>query len=634
LRSSAPAFEHESSVRVADWIMDALAARGVRHAFMVAGGGAMHLNDAVGAHPGITTVCVLHEQAAAIAAEAYAKVSGNLALCLVTSGPGGTNAITGVAGGWLDSTPMIVISGQVKRADLVGTTGVRQRGVQELDMSALVQSITKYAVMVTEPEQIRYEVERALHLATTGRPGPVWIEVPLDIQGAMVDPEQLVGFNPAAEVVPSALNRAALGATASAVARMLAESHRPLILVGAGVRLSGAEKDLLALVDKLDVPVMTTWPAMGIVGDDHPLYVGRPGSLAPRGVNFALQNADFLLCLGTRLDMVTTGYDPKDFGRNARKVVVDIDPNELAKLDGAIELPVCADAGEFINALTDALGSTPPGTTSSWRERCRSWKTSYPVVLPAHADSGPYVTTYHLADVISELVADDDVLAPCSSGLAIEIFLLALRLRTGHRATFTTALGAMGYGPPSAIGACLGSAGRRTICLEGDGGLQINVQELETIRRLDLPIKMLVLSNNGYASIRASQKRWFGRQVGADPDSGLTVPPLEQLARAYGLPFARIDGGQPLAPQLRAIFDAPGPVLCEVPSPPDELREPVQVSEALPDGGMRSRAIEDLAPLLDRGELAANLSIHDPLAQRVPTKMIEISTPSSADVDA
>ena len=594
----------------------------------------MHLNDAVGAHPGIETVCVLHEQAAAIAAEAYTKVSGNLALCLVTSGPGGTNAITGVAGGWLDSTPMIVISGQVKRADLVGTTGVRQRGVQELDMTSLVKSITKYAVMVTEPEQIRYEVERALHLATTGRPGPVWIEVPLDVQAALVDPERLPGFNPGAHLAPPTLDAEALVTASSAVAQMLAESRRPLILVGTGVRLSGAEKDLLALVEKLNVPVMTTWPAMGTVGDDHPLYVGRPGSLAPRGVNFALQNADLVLCLGARLDMVTTGYDPKDFGRNARKVVVDIDPNELAKLEGAIELPICADAGDFINALSDALGSSSTGTSSSWRERCRAWKMAYPVVMPEHAAPGPYVTTYHLADVISELVADDDVLAPCSSGLAIEIFLLALRLRTGHRATFTTALGAMGYGVPSAIGACLGSGGRRTICLEGDGGLQINVQELETIRRMDLPIKMLVLSNNGYASIRASQTRWFGRTVGADPDSGLTVPPLERLAGAYGLPFVRIDGGLSLEPQLRAIFDMPGPVLCEVPSPPNELREPVQVSEALPDGGMRSRAIEDLAPLLDREELAANLRIHEPPGKAAPKRMTEISAPRTAEVDA
>jgi acetolactate synthase-1/2/3 large subunit len=247
----------------------------------------------------------------------------------------------------------------------------------------------------------------------------------------------------------------------------------------------------------------------------------------------------------------------------------------------------------------------------SWRERCRNWKEAYPLVGAEHRLSGEHVSTYHLAEVVSELLADDDVLAPCSSGLAIEIFLLALKLRTGHRASNTTALGAMGYGPPTAIGACIAAGGRRTICVDGDGGLQLNVQELETIRRLGLPIKLLVLANDGYASIRASQQRWFGRLVGADPSSGVTLPPLEGLAAAFGLPYARIDGHLPLDAQLRAVFEAPGPVLCEVPTPPAEPRGPAQVSEALPDGSMRSRPIEDLSPLLSREELAANLALDD-----------------------
>ena len=603
------------STRVVDWIMDALVERGIDHAFMVAGGGAMYLNDAAGMHPGIETVCMLHEQAAAIASEAFTKVSGRLALCQVTSGPGGTNAITGVAGAWLDSTPMIVISGQVKRSDLVGDTGVRQRGVQELSMSALVQSVTKYAALIDDPQSVRYQLERALHCATSGRPGPVWLEVPLDVQGAVIEPELLEGFDPRQMPPGETLEKPALAAAATTVAEMLRTSERPLLLVGAGVRLSGCENALIELVERLRIPVLTTWPAMGIIGDEHPLYVGRPGPLAARGPNFALQNSDLLLCIGARLDLVTTGYDPKDFGRRARKVVVDIDPFELAKLEGSIEMPVCADAGRFISELSQTVGMPATKPIESWRQRCENWKKAYPLVTPEHAELGEFVSTYHLADVVSDLIADDDVLAPCSSGLAVEIFLLALRLRTGHRATFTTALGAMGYGVPSAIGACLGSGRRRTICIDGDGGLQINVQELETIRRLNLPIKLLVLSNNGYASIRASQKRWFGRLVGADPSSGVSVPPLQELALAYGLPYVRINGQQELEPQLRQVLDGDGPVLCEIPSPPDEPRQPVQVSEALPDGGMRSRAIEDLAPLLDREQLAENLRV-DPLIEQ------------------
>ncbi len=596
-----------SSTRVVDWMMDTLAQRGITHAFMVAGGGAMYLNDAVGLHPEIETVCVLHEQAAAIAAEAYTKACGRLALCLVTSGPGGTNAITGVAGGWLDSTPMIVLSGQVKRADLIGGTRVRQRGVQELDMSTIVQSITKYAVMVDEPARVRYHLEKALYLATHGRPGPVWLEVPLDVQGAIIEPELLEGFNPEELPDPPTISGPRLEAAAAAVGDMLRESHRPLLLLGSGVRLSGAQRAALELVESLGVPVMTTWPAMGIVGHEHPQYVGRPGPLAARGVNFALQHADLLLCIGARLDLVTTGYDPKDFGRNARKVVVDIDPFELAKLEGAIELPVCADAGAFIDALSGCESAQDSSRLQAWRDRCTAWKQSYPIVTADHAIAGDHVTTYHLADVLSDLIDDDDVVAPCSSGLAIEIFLLALRLRTGHRAIFTTALGAMGYGLPSAVGACIGSGGRRTICIEGDGGLQLNVQELETVRRLGLPIKILVLSNDGYASIRASQTRWFGRLVGADSSSGVTMPPLKGLAASFGLGYRLVDGRSALLPQLQEVLGAAGPIICEIPSPPDEKREPVQVSEALPDGGMRSRAIEDLSPLLDRDEFAENM---------------------------
>jgi acetolactate synthase-1/2/3 large subunit len=594
-------------MRVADWLMDALAQQGVRHVFMVSGGGAMHLDDAAGAHPDLAVVCTLHEQAAAIAAETYTKASGRLALCLVTTGPGGTNAVTGVAGAWLDSTPMIVVSGQVKRDDLVGTTGVRQRGVQEVDIVSVVAPITKEAVLVTDPTRIRYHLERALHIATTGRPGPVWLDIPLDVQAAPVDIEAMEGFDPAELGSAPQLTGAPVGAVADEILEALAAAERPLVLVGAGVRLSGAERRVRALVESLGVPVLSTWPAQGVIGDDHPLFVGRPGPLAPRGANFALQNADFLLCLGARLDLVTTGYDPASFGRNARKFVVDIDPAELAKLDGAVEGAICADVGEVVGALLARPRRDANRDLTAWRAQCRSWRDAYPIVTEECRTAGGFVSTYHLADVVSDLLAEDDVLAPCSSGLGLEIFLLALRLHTGQRATYTTALGAMGYGPPAAVGACLGSGGKRTICVDGDGGLQLNAQELETIRRLHLPIKLLVLANDGYASIRASQQRWFGRLSGADATSGVTLPPLDALARAYGLPHVKIDGHAPLEPQLRAVFDMAGPVLCEVPTPPEEPRQPSQISEATADGGMRSRPLEDLAPLLSRDELAANM---------------------------
>ncbi len=612
------------TARVADVVMDTLVAAGVQHAFMVAGGGAMHLNDAAGAHPALEVVCTQHEQAAAIAAETYTKVSGRLALCLVTTGPGGTNAITGVAGGWLDSTPMVIVSGQVKTADLARGWGVRQRGVQELDIVSIVRPITKDAVMVDDPTSVRYHVERAVRLATSGRPGPVWVDIPLDVQAAEVDVAALDAFRAdgppeargldaagldAAGLDAAGLDAAGLDAVAVDVARLLRGAERPLALLGAGVRLAGAEEVARRLVERLGVPVLTTWPAHGVVGDDHPLFVGRPGPLAPRGANFALQCADAVVCIGARLDMVTTGYDPADFARRARKVVVDIDAAELAKLEGAAHVLVHADAKAFIAAVARHLGGAPPLAIDAWRARCREWRARYPVVGAVHRQPGERVSTYGFADALSDVIAGDDVIALGSSGLGIEILLLALRLHTGQRATVTTALGAMGYGPPAAVGACLASGRRRTICVDGDGGLQLNAQELETVRRLGLPVKLFVLSNGGYASIRASQQRWFGRLSGADATSGLTLPPLDALAGAYGLPYVRLDGWRPLGPQLTAVLDAPGPVMCEVPTPFDEPREPSQVSERTPSGGMRSRPIEDLAPLLPRDELAANLAL-------------------------
>jgi acetolactate synthase-1/2/3 large subunit len=600
----------EGLVRLADWVMEFLASRGVEHVFLVPGGGAMHLNDAAGLHPALTTVNTLHEQGAAIAAEAYTKASGRLALCLVTAGPGGTNAITGVTGAWLDSTPVVVVSGQVKRDDLVGTTGVRQRGVQEIDIVSMVRSITKDASLVIDPTSIRYHLERALFLATSGRPGPVWIDLPLDVQAAKIDPTTLRSFDPLELEAPRNLDDGELEVTIREIATMIREARRPLVHVGAGVRLAGAEEATRSLVERLGVPVVSTWPAQGVLGDDHPLFFGRPGALAPRGANFVLQNADLVLCLGTRLDLASTGYDPKDFGRNARKIVVDIDPAELFKLQGAIELPVCADVGRAIAGLTGELEETDslkPLDIEEWRLQCRSFCDRYPLVTDDHRTPAEFISTYHFADELSDLLEPDDVLAPCSSGLGIEIFLLALRMRTGQRATLNSALGAMGYGPPAAIGACLGSEGRRTIGIDGDGGLQLNVQELETIRRLQLPVKLFILSNNGYASIRASQQRWFGRLVGADSTSGMTLPPLHLVAQAYGIPYVALSGWDPLGPQLRSVLDQPGPVICEVPSPPDEPRGPSQASEATPSGGMRSRPIEDLAPFLSREELGENM---------------------------
>lgn len=591
-------------IKVSDWVFQYVASLGVTHVFEVTGGGAMHLNDSLGANPDLTYVCNGHEQAAAMAAESYAKVRNDLGVCLVTTGPGGTNALTGVAGAWLDSTPMLVISGQVKRADLKGDTGVRQMGVQEVDVVAMAAPVTKYAVTVMDPEMVRYHLERAVHLARTGRPGPVWVDIPLDVQGAMVDPAAMRGFTPEAEPAAADLRDAVRNAIA-----MLNAAERPVLLVGNGVRLAHARDLLREVIDEVGVPVLTTWPAQDLVPDDHPLMFGRPGPVAPRGANFTLQNSDFVLALGARLDLVVTGYAPQHFARGAKKVMVDVDGAELRKLGPHVGLPVQADAAAFLGEMKRQLGTVVTRDRSAWDARCREWKARYPVVLPEHRNRADGVSTYALAEAVAAASASDDVIVSGSSGAGIEIFCLAVTLREGQRIFLTTALGAMGNGLPAAIGACLAHGGKRVILVDGDGGLQLNIQELEVIRRLGLPVKLFVLNNDGYASIRTSQSRYFGRLAGADASSGVTVPPLDGIARAFGLPYAKLDSDRELPAAVREHLDAPGPVVVEVMTPREEIRAPSLSSARRADGSMVSRPLEDLWPFLPRDEFRANMLI-------------------------
>ena len=598
--------------KLSDYVVRFIADLGVRHVFMLTGGGAMHLNDSIGACERIEFVCNLHEQAAAMAAETYGKVTGDVGVCMVTTGPGGTNAVTGVAGAWLDSTPALFVSGQVKRADLKGDSGVRQVGVQEVDIISIVSPITKYAVTVLEPSSIRYHLEKAVHLARHGRPGPVWIDIPLDVQGASIDPAQLAGFDPTELAESAEKGGHAAPALAEQVARTIAllnDAERPVLLIGNGVRLARAERQLYEAVEALGIPVLSTWLAHDLIEEADPLYVGRPGPVAPRGANFALQNSDFMLAIGARLDLVVTGYAPGNFARAARKVMVDVDPAELRKMGDSIHVPVLADASAFLAELLRQREAIRPRQRSAWLARCRAWKTKYPVVLQEYRDLPDRVSTYVLADVLSDVTRAEDLIVSGSSGAGIEVFLLAYRVRAGQRVLLTTALGAMGYGLPASIGACLAGGRRRTVCVDGDGGLQLNIQELETIRRLALPIKLFVLSNEGYASIRTSQQRYFGRLTGADVSSGVTLPPLQKVVEAYGLTYSRIENQRDLAAQVERVLDFPGPIVCEVMTPVDEPRAPSLASMKRPDGSMVSKPLEDLWPFLDREEFLSNMLI-------------------------
>jgi acetolactate synthase-1/2/3 large subunit len=587
--------------------MDFLAARGVRHVFMLPGGGCMHLVDSLGRNRSLEHVSCLHEQAAAIAAEAYAQYTNSVGVALVTTGPGGTNAVTGVAAAWVDSTPCMVISGQVKRPDLMAGRGVRQMGMQEVDIVSIIRPITKYAVTVTEPRAIRYHLERAFHMALSGRPGPVWLDIPLDVQAAEVDVNSLEGFGPPAAGTPSP---ALLDGQVRGLIEILWRSQRPVILAGNGLRLAGAVEEFVALVERLGIPLLTTWKAADFVPEDHPLYCGRPGSIGQRGANFALQNADCLVAVGARLDVAQVGYSHQQLARGAAKVVVDVDERELQKFSPPVELPICADARSFVRALAQQTAGEPRQEWGAWLARCKEWQRKYPVITAAHWEDTGYVNTYALVDVLSDLLGEQDLLVPGSSGACSEITFQAFRVRKGQRVLNNQGLGSMGFGLPASIGACLASGRRRTVCINGDGGFQLNIQELETVSRLQLPIKFFVLNNQGYASIRAAQRSYFeGRYVGSDASSGLTLPDIAAVARAYGLRAVAISDHSQLRQQVADVLASHGPVVCEVLTAPDQATAPRLSSVQREDGSMVSRPLEDLWPFLDRDELRENMLI-------------------------
>jgi acetolactate synthase-1/2/3 large subunit len=600
-------------MKLSDYVVRFIADLGVKHVFLVPGGGAMHLNDSLSRCREIEFVCNSHEQASAIAAENYGKATNHLGVAMVTSGPGVTNAMTGLAGAWLDSTPCLFLSGQVKRPDRMfrpdGTPlGVRQLGSQEVDAVSIVRPLTKYAVTILDPETIRYHLEKAVFLARSGRPGPVWIDIPLDVQAAPVNDKDLLAFDPSE--IPASYDAALLPEGVSETIKALNRSARPLLMAGNGVRLARAQKEFREVLDLLRIPTALTWCAGDLLSDDDPLFVGRPGGIAPRGANFALQNSDFLLIIGTRMDFAITGYAPERLARVAHKVMVDIDPAEIAKLGGAIQTRVCADAGAFLRELKRQRVSIHDADRSSWKKRCGEWKQRYPVVQAEHRVPQARVSTFYLTEILSEEVRPDDCLVSGSSGNGIEAFLLAYRTRAGQRIFHTAGLGAMGCGVPASIGVCLANDRRRTICVDGDGGFQFNIQELETIARLKLPIIFFVLNNNGYASIRASQKNCFGAAtIGCDPPTGLTIPDVRSVAEAYGLRTALIPDQIDLRDKVRRVLSEPGPLVCDVRVVPDEIRAPRLSTVQRPDGSLVSKPLEDLWPFLDREEFAANMLI-------------------------
>lgn len=589
-------------IRVSDWIMRRLVVAGLRHVFLVPGGGAMYLNDALACEKQLIPVPCHHEQACGIAAEAYGRTghpeNPGFGVALVTTGPGATNIITPVAGAWIDSIPLLIISGQAKRADRLNGRPLRQGGVQEVDIIPMVRGITKYAVTLDDPNQVKAQFEIALRKMRQGRPGPVWIDIPLDVQAAPIDPVAMPELSE--ESVEEAL--APDSAQLARVLDLLAHAERPLILAGHGVRLAGAAEAFRCLYESWQVPVATTWNALDLIPYEHPLCVGRPGVVALRAPNFAVQNCDLLIAIGCRLDNVVTAYNPRNFARAAKKVVIDIDAAELAKLDMELE-PIQADAGFVISALLDA-GEPETENWSTWRKRCYDWKHRYPVNDGKPFDGSEFISHYRLVDALSEAIPPDTLVATGSSGLGIEAFYSTFRNKPGQRIFLTSGLGAMGYGLAAAIGACLGNDRKPMVAVESDGSLMLNLQEFATLKGLNLPIRLFILDNQGYASIRNTQRNYFnGRYIATGPEGGLPLPDLGAVAESFGFAVIRIRAVADLERGVREAMAHPGPVVCIVHLVRDEVLWPKVAALPQPDGSILSMPLEDMSPLLSLEQL-------------------------------
>jgi len=593
-------------IRVADYIAQVLANRGIRDVFLVTGGGAMHLNDAFGRHPDLRYTCFHHEQACAMAAESYYRLTNRLPVVNVTTGPGGTNAITGVYGAWTDSIGMLVISGQVKWETVVRSTNLplRQLGDQEIDIVNLVQEITKYSVMVTKPESIRYHLEKALYLARSGRPGPCWLDIPMNVQGAKIDPNSLKGYGPQEdhfEFISTALEENCLD-----IINRLKDSKRPVIYVGAGVRLSGAYSDFLELIQRWRIPVVTAWNAHDLVWNDHPYYIGRPGTVGDRAGNFAVQNSDFLLVLGSRLNIRQVSYNWENFAPRAFKVIVDIDEAELNKPTLKPDLPIHADLKDVLKILL--LKELPQDIEhKNWLNWCLVRKQKYPAVLPEYWLKESFVNPYCFADELFRHLNDDDIVVTGDGTACVTTFQAAF-IKKGQRLYTNSGCASMGYDLPAAIGACIASNKQRVICIAGDGSIQMNIQELQTIVGYSLPIKIFILNNQGYHSIRQTQQNYFADNiVGCGPESGVTLPSFEKLAFAYDIPYRSCSNHNDLANSITDNINSDGPQICEIVLDLEQGFEPKLSSRRLEDGSMVSSPLEDMYPFLSREELNSNM---------------------------
>lgn len=597
-------------IRLADYVAEFLVAHGVTDCFSVVGGGAMHLNDALGHKDGLKVTYNHHEQACAIAAEAYARIDNRIAAVCVTTGPGGTNALTGVLGGWLDSIPMFIISGQVRydttaRYALQYTkTPLRAMGDQEYDIVKSVTPMTKYATMIEDPLQIRYALERAWHLATTGRPGPVWIDIPVNYQGSYIETDDLHGYDPAEDdaLLPPPVSSDLVNEVLNAIT----QAKRPVIHAGYGIRLSGAYDLFRSVIDKLNIPVVTYWNAIDLIEDDHPLYVGRAGNMGDRPGNWAIQNADLVIAIGTRISIRQVGYNWQTWARAAKVIMVDIDPAELKKPTLHVDMPIWADAKDFLTQLNSAIIQYPLFQNRIWLDACQNWKRNYPVVQPKQLEeNGHTANVYAFVHYLSGQLPENSLTA-VSNGACCVVGHQTYVIKKGSRFANNSAVASMGYGLPAAIGTCIACERAETICLEGDGSIMMNLQELQTIITNNLPIKIFLINNSGYHSIRITQSNLFSEhcKVGIGEESGdLSFPAFRKIADAFGFPYYEAHSNASMKETVDRVLALDGPVFCEIYTDTEQRWEPKSSTKRLEDGTLVSPPLEDLAPFLPREEL-------------------------------
>ena len=593
-------------IKVSNYISQFLMEHGITDCFMVTGGGAMHLDDAIGHQEGIRCVFNHHEQACAIAAEGYTRMTGKLAAVCVTSGPGGTNVITGVMGAWLDSIPMFVISGQVKRETTtwaVSELNLRQLGDQEFNIIESVRNMTKYSVMITNPLEIAYHLEKAMYLATSGRGGPVWLDIPLDVQGARVDSDQLIHFNVHQEAVWDTPR--VRQSQIDIILEKLKTVKAPLVLAGTGINVGNAREELLSFLEKYQIPVVTAWNANDTVAFDNPYYVGMPGTVGIRAGNFAVQNCDFLISLGCRMNIRMIGYNHHDFARNAFKAILDIDGRELLKPTVHADLPIHADVKDFLTAMLKQ-NYEPVDQHRNWLAWCKNRLMKYPATRQDFIGRARFINPYVFIDMLFDYLKEDDRII-CGNGSACVVTFQAAKIKQGQRMFTNSGCAAMGYALPAAIGVAVSDSSRRTICIDGDGSVMMNLQELATVEYNKLDLKLFILNNNGYLSIRQTQRNLFNPPyIGIDRESGIGFPDFEKLADAFNIDYCKLENEDTAIQVLEFVLNSKGPCICEVVVDPLQNFEPKSSSRILPDGRIVSPSLDDMAPFLDREEYEKN----------------------------